>query len=125
MLAAIGRLADAQIDGNSMQNAGILLAGTMKNVAQQGRFFGAVIQLAGQSKNVSVLSDREFEAKVDQQVLVLGVVVRDLRQAWSVTAGPSRRSFGPARRSRVRETSAPPRRMEPGLPSRAVRRTIR
>ena len=66
-----------RIDAKSGQNAGVLLAGTVKNVAKQGRLWGAVVELADPSKSVSVLSDRELEARVDDQVLVLGVVVRD------------------------------------------------
>ena len=36
-----------------------------------------MIQLAGQSKTIPVLSDQDLEAKVDDKVLVLGVVVRN------------------------------------------------
>jgi hypothetical protein len=73
----LGRLAGVRIDANSRQNAGILVSGVVKNVAQQGRLWGAAVQLAGPSKTVSVLSDRKLEANVDDRVLVLGVVVRE------------------------------------------------
>ena len=75
----LGRKAAERISGNSDQNAGILLAGTVKDVAKdkQGRIHGTVIELAGSSQTVSVLGDREFKAKVGDQVLVLGIVVRD------------------------------------------------
>ena len=73
----LGEMSGERIDAKSGQNEGLLLAGTVKNVAKQGRLWGAVVQLGDQSKTVNVLSDRELAAKVGDRVLVLGVVVRD------------------------------------------------
>ena len=72
----IGRLAGAEIDAKSESPAGVLLAGAVKSVAKEGRLWNVSVELAGGSKSVSLLSDREVDVKVDDRVLVLGVVVR-------------------------------------------------
>lgn len=73
----LGRLASGLLDSKPSQNAGILLTGTIKTIAKQGRLWGATVQVAGQSKPVSVLSDREFDVKVNYRAMTLGVIVRE------------------------------------------------
>ncbi len=73
----LGRLASEQIDGKTDNVAGVLLAGTVTNVAKQNRLTGVVVRLAGQPKSVSVLLDQEVIAKVNDEVLVFGVLVRN------------------------------------------------
>lgn len=72
-----GRVADKQIDTKTDKPAGILLAGAVTAIAKQGRLSGVVVRLAGQSRSVSVLFDQEVAAKVNDQVLVLGVLVHN------------------------------------------------
>ncbi len=72
-----GRLADKQIETKSDKPAGILLSGTVTAIGKQQRLSGVVVRLAGQSKTVSVLLDQEIAAKVNDQVLVLGVLVHN------------------------------------------------
>lgn len=69
--------ANDRIDAVGGQNVGVLLAGTVKNVGKQGRLQEATIDLAGPSKTVTVLSDQEAELKVGNQVVVVGIVVRE------------------------------------------------
>lgn len=73
----LGEAANGRIESNAGQNVGVLLAGTVKNVAKQKQIYGAIVELAGQSKTVSVLSDQDSDLKVDDKVVVLGVIVRE------------------------------------------------
>jgi hypothetical protein len=73
----LAETANARIDTNAGQNVGVLLVGTVKSAAKQKQIYGAMVELAGQSKTVSVLSNQESELKVDDKVVVLGIVVRE------------------------------------------------
>lgn len=73
----LAEAAKERIDAPAGQHVGVLLAGTVKNVVKQKQIYGAIVELAGQSKTVSVLSDMDSELKADDQVVVLGIVVRE------------------------------------------------
>jgi hypothetical protein len=77
MFQTLGPMADARLNVQHNQNVGILLAGTVKNIAKQDRLWGLAVELAGANKIVSVLSDQALEVNVEDPIVVLGVVVRD------------------------------------------------
>jgi hypothetical protein len=74
--ADLGRQAELRIV-HPAAKPGILLAAVVKVVATQGRLWGATVQVAGQSRTIPVLSDQDLEAKADDKVLILGVVVQN------------------------------------------------
>jgi hypothetical protein len=74
---AIGRFAGERLDAKAAENTGILLAGTVKEILpQKGHLFGLVIQLAGTSKTIDVVSDQDYKANVNDAIAFWGVVVR-------------------------------------------------
>lgn len=77
LFRTLGPMADARLNAQHNQNAGILLAGTVKNIAKQDRLWGLAVELAGSNKIVSVLSDQALEVNVEDPVVALGVVVRN------------------------------------------------
>ncbi len=73
----VGLLADRRLDENKTQNAGILLAGKVQDVARQGRLWTATLRVAGISTTVGIASREALNVKADDRVLVLGVVVQE------------------------------------------------
>lgn len=80
-LNAIGSLAAKRLDDDG-EDPGILLAGTVKDFKAAGSLFETTIELVKDKRLVSIVSaaNPQDNYKVDDQVLILGSIVRDPKE---------------------------------------------
>jgi hypothetical protein len=74
-VAEIGQLASAALQNPGEGRRGILLAGKVKIVSTKNGMFGAIIKLPDSETSVTVLSDKAFDFKVDEDTIILGEMI--------------------------------------------------
>jgi len=78
-IETMGRLAGYQLDQSDRRENGVVLAGTVSQLSQEGRFFTMQVVLLGIPKKVTVVSSRAPQTAIKEhdRVIILGSIVND------------------------------------------------
>jgi hypothetical protein len=71
----IGQLAGETMKKADQQKGGILLAGKITNIKTRDNMHGAIVSLAGSGQKVAIIFGKPLNFKIDDEVLVTGVMV--------------------------------------------------